>query len=118
MTHELILNQQEKEKVKKKKIIALATEITKEDRKNSEDDRSDSEVVLLARRIKNFMRKKRIAPRKKYVDRSEVEKGRITCYHCKKEGHIRIECPKLRGNPKAKKKALVATWSDNEESSS
>ena len=35
MTHELILNQQEKEEMKKKKTIILATEIKKEVREES-----------------------------------------------------------------------------------
>ena len=118
MIHELILNQQEEEKVKKKKTIALAAEIKEEDREHSEDDRSDYEVILLARRIKNFMWKKRVAPRKKVVDRGETEKVGMVCYKCKKVGHLRIECPKFRKNPKIKKKALVATCSDSKESSS
>ena len=57
MTHELTLNQQEEKEVKKKKSIALAAKIKEEVREDSEDDRSDSEVTLLARRIRNFMRK-------------------------------------------------------------
>ena len=48
-------------------------------------------------------------PRKKLVDRNEAEKDRVTCHYCKKGGHIKTECPKLRENPKAKKKVLVAT---------
>ena len=54
----------------------------------------------------------------KMVDRGEIEKDGVVCYKCKKIGHFRIECPKLRENLKMKKKALVATWSDSEESSS
>ena len=118
MTHELTLNQQEEEEVKRKKTITLAAEIKEEDRENSEDDRSDSKVVLLARRIRNFMQKKRVAPKKKMVDRGEIEKDGMVCYKCKKIGHLRIECPKFRKNPKMKKKALVAIWSNSEESSS
>ena len=62
--------------------------------------------------------KKRAPFRKKSVDRGEAEKDKITCHYYKKEEHIKIECPKLRENLKAKKKALVTTWSDSEESSS
>ncbi|KAH9762999.1 hypothetical protein KPL70_001024 [Citrus sinensis] len=36
----------------------------------------------------------------------------ITCYECKKLGHIRPECPLLN---KLKKKAMVATWDDSDE---
>ena len=87
MTHELTLNQQEEEEVKKKKLIILATEIKQEGREESEEDKSDSEIALLARRIRDFMKKKRIAPRKKLVDRNKGKKGRITCHYYKKEGH-------------------------------
>ena len=45
MTHELTLNQQEEEEVKKKKSIALAAEIKEEDREESEEDKSDSEIT-------------------------------------------------------------------------
>ena len=100
MTHELTLNQQEEEKVKKKKSIALATEIKEEVREDSEDDRSDSKVALLARRIRNFMRKKRTTPKKKMVDRGKTKKDGLVCYKCKKVGHLRIDCPKFRENKK------------------
>ena len=60
------------------------------------------------------MRNKRIAPRRKIIDRGEIEKDVVICYKCKKIGHFRSECPKLKENPKIKKKALVSTWSDSE----
>ena len=84
MTHELALNQQEEEEVKKKKTIALAVEIQGEDKESSEDDRSDPNVALLARKIRNFMRKKRVSPKKKIVDKGETEKDVVVCYKCKK----------------------------------
>ena len=96
----------------------FATKIKEEVREESEDDRSDFEVALLARRIMNFMRKKREAPRKKIIDRGKTEKDSLVCYKCKKVGHLRIDCPRLRENPKTKKKALVVTWIHSEESSS
>ena len=117
MTHELTLNQKEEEEAKKRKTIALATEIQGEDKESSKDDRSDSDIAFLARKIRNFMRKKRKAPRRKIVDRGEIEKDVVMCYKCKKIGHFRSKCPKLKKNLKMKNKSLVATWSDSEESS-
>ena len=64
------------------------------------------------------MRMKRLAPRKKLVDRSRTEKDALVCHKSKKIGHIRIDYPKLRENLKTKKKVLVATWSNSKESSS
>ena len=38
------------------------------------------------------------------------------CYECNKLGHLRAECPQPSKKHKRKKKALMATWSDSEES--
>ena len=41
------------------------------------------------------------------------------CYECKKLGHFKVDCPTLKKSFKrTKKKAMVATWSDSDESSS
>ena len=43
----------------------------------------------------------------------------LICYECKKPGHFRSECPQLKKGPKKyKRKTMVATWSDSDESSS
>ena len=39
------------------------------------------------------------------------------CYHCKKTGHLIVDCPSLQvimSRKKHKKKAMVATWDDSE----
>ncbi|GKU99723.1 hypothetical protein SLEP1_g12527 [Rubroshorea leprosula] len=55
-------------------------------------------------------------------DEGESTKRSVKCYECKKTGHYRNECPNLKKGEKKgkkcmKKKAFVATWSDDETSS-
>ena len=50
----------------------------------------------------------------------EKEKDQpLTCYECKKLWHFRSECLQLKKGPKKfKKKAMMATWSASDDSSS
>ncbi|XVE50254.1 hypothetical protein DITRI_Ditri01bG0147100 [Diplodiscus trichospermus] len=47
-----------------------------------------------------------------------MEKDPIVCYECKKSGHIKYECPLLKkqNEKKPKKKAIMATWSNSDDS--
>ena len=105
MIHELTLNQQEEEKVRKKKSIALAAKIQEESEESSNENKSESKVSLLARKIRNFIRKKKSIPRNRAIDKGELEK--VICYECKKSRHLRSECSNLRKEFKKKKKAFV-----------
>ena len=66
------------------------------------------------------MRRKKLIPKKKTLNREEIEKEKesVTCYECKKFGHIKSGYPLLKKEIKKKKKAFVVTWSDSGESSS
>ena len=82
---------------------------------------SDLEVAFLARKFRNFMRKKRKFFRKKNINRKEIskkiEKKMPMCFECNKLGHLRVEYPQLSKEHKRKKKALMAAWSDSKDSS-
>ena len=58
---------------------------------------------------------------KKYEGEGKKKSKEVTCYECKKLGHIRSECPKLKFKNKGakdKRKAFKATWDDTSESES
>ncbi|GKU96137.1 hypothetical protein SLEP1_g9407 [Rubroshorea leprosula] len=105
---------------KKKKDVAFKASNQKE---KSEDDASDGENIstLISREVRRFM-KKNIKSKLAKRDEGEFTKRSVKCYECNKMGHYRNECPKLKkgekkGKKGMKKKAFVATWSDDETSS-
>ncbi|GAV87948.1 zf-CCHC domain-containing protein [Cephalotus follicularis] len=86
-------------------------------------------MALLIKRIKkilmnkkNFSKKpfKKFPSNKGDSSKKDKEEKEIICYECDKPGHTRPECPKLKKNKDffLKKKAMIATWSDSDESSS
>ncbi|KAH9780462.1 hypothetical protein KPL71_008083 [Citrus sinensis] len=95
----------------KKKSIALKASKYESDEESEPDD---EELAMLARRFRKFFKKtgerRNFRNFKNYREKKEA----ITCYECKKPGHIRSECPLIN---KLKKKAMVATWDDSEEES-
>ncbi|KAH9724999.1 hypothetical protein KPL70_007704 [Citrus sinensis] len=101
----------EKGHEEKKKSIALKASKYESDEESEPDD---EELAMLARRFRKFFKKtgerRNFRNFKNYREKKEA----ITCYECKKPGHIRSECPLIN---KLKKKAMVATWDDSEEES-
>ena len=59
LTHELILNQHLEEESKRKKTIGLKIVIQEEKVDNSSEDESETDVALLARKIRQFIKKKK-----------------------------------------------------------
>ncbi|KAH9697749.1 Integrase catalytic domain-containing protein [Citrus sinensis] len=102
----------EKEHEEKKKNIALKASKYESD---GESEPNDEELAMLARRFRNFFKKTRERRNFRNFKNQREKKEVITCYECKKSGHIRLECPLIN---KLKKKAMVATWDDSEEDSS
>ncbi|KAH9677495.1 hypothetical protein KPL71_025392 [Citrus sinensis] len=102
----------EKGHEEKKKNIAL-----KASKRESDEEREmdDEELAMLARRFRKFYKKNNEQRKFRGYKNKKEKKEPITCYECKKPGHIRPECPLLN---KLKKKAMVATWDDSDEETS
>ncbi|KAH9762966.1 hypothetical protein KPL70_001008 [Citrus sinensis] len=102
----------EKEHEEKKKSIAFKASKYESD---GESEPDDEELAMLARRFRKFFKKTGERRNFRNFKNHREKKEAITCYECKKPGHIRSECPLIN---KLKKKAMVATCDDSEEESS
>ncbi|KAH9650289.1 Integrase catalytic domain-containing protein [Citrus sinensis] len=102
----------EKGHEEKKKSIALKASKYESD---GESEPDDEELAMLVRRFIKFFKKTGERRNFRNFKNQREKKEVITCYECKKPGHIRSECPLIN---KFKKKAMVATWDDSEEDSS
>ena len=130
MTYEMNIARQEKEmqKESKKKSIALKAQEEKfvEEAKlnNMEDD-----IALITKRMQKFMMKnkfggktcnkrsnyKKEGPSKEEKENREGAK-KVTCDKCKKPGHIKYDCSFYKAK-KEKRRAMMTTWSQSEDSS-
>ncbi|KAH9697748.1 hypothetical protein KPL71_023737 [Citrus sinensis] len=99
----------EKGHEEKKKSIALKASKYESD---GESEPDDEELAMLARRFRKFFKKTGERRNFRNFKNHRKKNEAITCYECKKPGHIRSECPLIN---KLKKKAMVATWDDSEE---
>ena len=127
LTHELTIKQrgeEQEEKEEKKKSIALKASQNDSEEENLEDSSDeDSEIAMLTRNFKKFLRKQHTSRTRdfnnKYKRDGKKKTKEITCYECKKSGHIQSECPKLKSKNKGakdSKKAFKATWDGSSES--
>ena len=78
---------------------------------------------MLNRSFKKFLRNKHSLRtrdfNKKYEGEGKKKTKEVTCYECKKPGHIQSECPKLKfknKGAKERRKAFKATWDNSFES--
>ncbi|MQL86815.1 hypothetical protein Taro_019341 [Colocasia esculenta] len=101
---------------------------------------SEDEEAFLSRRLQRILAKKKYQSgrRRTYFKKEkdfkkpkikDTKKAEPICYECKKPGHIKAECPKLKktefrkkDNSKKfkryKKKAMAAAWSNDSDSDS
>ena len=71
-----------------------------------DDEKSDEEMTLLTRRFNKIFKKgqfSRRQGRRNFGKEEESKKDPIICFECKKSGHIKVDCPKLRKDKKSSK---------------
>jgi hypothetical protein len=116
---EMEIKREDEDRVKGKSIALRATSSTCS---SSDEDNDREEIAMLSKRIKNLMKKKELRKKmkKKHFRReiSSEEDDEVICYKCKKPGHIQPQCPLYKNSKHKKKKAMVATWSDDDSSPS
>ena len=119
LTHELSIKQRGKEQIKKedkKKAIALKASQEASDEESNEGSCDDDEIAMLTKNFNRFLKRKCPSKskhfNKKYEGEGKMKTKEVTCYECKKSGHIKSECPKLKFKNKGakdKRKVFKAT---------
>ena len=127
LTHELSIKQRGEEKIEKedkKKAITLKVSQEASDVDPNEDFSDDDvEIAMLTKNFNRFLKRK-FPSRSKHINKKPEREGKmktkeVNCYECKKPGHIKSECPKLKFKNKGakdKRKAFKTTWDNSSES--
>ena len=89
----------------------------------------EDDIALITKRVQKLMMKDKFSGRtynrrsnykKKSHSREEKvkreEATKVVCYKCKKLGHVKYDCP-LNKTKREKRRVIMATWSQSEDSS-
>ncbi|XP_058775330.1 uncharacterized protein LOC131649593 [Vicia villosa] len=125
--HECIILEDKPQK-KGKSIALKAAQNSKETQMKSEESNEtpseyEDDLALISKRIRQmvFRRGQNKRPFRREPQKAEIDKSKITCFGCNKVGHFKTECPQqkrfVKGTP-FKKKSMMASWDDSENSNS
>ena len=85
-----------------------ASQKVSEEENNEGSSEDDNEIAILTRNFSRFFKKKHSSRtkdfNKKYEGDGKKKTKEVTCYECKKPGHIKSECPKLKFRTKEQRK--------------
>ncbi|KAL6339436.1 hypothetical protein AAG906_032970 [Vitis piasezkii] len=114
MTYEINLAKklQEGEDKKKKSIALKATTKEEEDVEEEKPSEEDDDLALITRKLNKYMRNERFKGRK-FTSRRDLSKKESSSHGDKEKWEDKRICKAKR----RMKKAMMATWSDSEESS-
>ena len=115
---------------RKEKNIALKVEESESEHSQPEDE---DDIALMTRQFRSFLKRKQ--KRRQQWNRGKFNRNgkvsnEVICYECRKPGHIKTDCPKLKATPskekveekpmvkKGKKKFQRAFWADSASDSS
>ncbi|MQL89710.1 hypothetical protein Taro_022291 [Colocasia esculenta] len=141
MDHEINMERLRESSSRKKHSNALkATKGSSEEESEDEgrDENREDEEALLSRRLQRILAKKKYQSGRRFfkkgkdfkkLEGKDVKKSEPICYECKKPGHIKADCPKLKKTEFKKKnnskkfrryktKAMVAAWNNESDSDS
>ncbi|MQL87667.1 hypothetical protein Taro_020216 [Colocasia esculenta] len=142
MAHEINMERLGESSSRKKHSNALKAEedLLEEFSDNNESNEDDEdEEAMLSRRLQRILaKKKKYQSSRKYFKKNkdfkktegkDQKKAEPTYYECKKPGHIRVECPKLKKSEfrmkessrkprRFKKKAMAVAWDYSSDSDS
>ena len=100
-----------KKKEKKKSIALKASQDDSEEESLEDSSDEGGDIAMLTRNFKKFLRKNNSSRTRDFKKGDGKKNKEVTCYECKKPGHIESECLRLKFKNKGakdKKKAFKA----------
>ena len=90
--HELIQHSHAEDTKKKKKRIPLKVSSSKDHKERSSDDEDAENLNLMVNKFGKFIKRSKEKNFSKPSKKVEHNKNSFTCFKCKKQGHIKLDC--------------------------